>query len=99
MTEQYAKLSLRAGFLAAAIESELHSKGEVIAHIRRIAWKLTPEIIDAMKETAIREGASPEVLELAEQEAAQLMQDRRAVERMMEFQAVVDERFDDRRPE
>ena len=90
MTEEYARLSIRAGFLVGVIESELGNTGEVQAGVRKMAWKLTPELLETMKEIAIKQGARPEVLEQAEREAAVLVEDRKLVEHIMEFQAVVD---------
>jgi len=62
----------------------------VQAGVRKMAWKLTPELLETMKEIAIKQGARPEVLEQAEREAAVLVEDRKLVEHIMEFQAVVD---------
>jgi hypothetical protein len=68
MTEEYAKISLRAGYLAAAIEAVT---GEPVIHwVRTRAWQFTPEFLEDFKVFALKAGVPQAALDQAEREAA-----------------------------
>ena len=61
MTREYALLSLRAGFLAAAINS--FGGGSTIESIRGVAWQLTSQLIADLQRKALDCGVPQEILD------------------------------------
>jgi hypothetical protein len=66
MDDEYARLSLLAGFLAGAIDSHLGGH-RFKTMIREHAWSLTPEKLARWKAEAIALGVPPDKLELTEE--------------------------------
>ena len=74
MTDDYAKLSIRAGFIAGAIDRALGGD-KASRLIRLCSWVLTADFLEAIKAEAIRRGVPAQLLERAEQSAAAVASD------------------------
>jgi hypothetical protein len=68
MTPEYARLSLRAGYLAAAIENSIG--WDPIGLIRERGWDLTETFLGQVKAEAVARGMPAAELEQAERQAA-----------------------------
>lgn len=95
MTEEYAKLSLRVGVLAGAVDDYLGGNSfEVV--IRFNAWSLTEQLLVDLESAARSLGVPDEVIQQAREMADRVWGDRSAVSRLMAIQSVVDARAERR---
>jgi len=90
MTEEYCKLSVRAGIIAGTLQ-RFQQNSMAIKIFREFRWELTPEFLEQIKRDAIAEGVPAEELEVAEAMAAGLMQDAVLMRRALEMQHDVDQ--------
>ncbi len=96
MDSAYAQLSLRAGCLAAFIDTALGTKRFEVA-LRNQAWELTEETLETIKCHAIQLGCPPSVLDAAESRATEFVNDSENIGRALKLQRQVDLAMDRRR--
>lgn len=95
MTPEYARLSLQAGYLAAAADIALGRACFCIA-VREFSWDLTPELLEEIRAKAIEMGVPPSVLEMTPDQLA-IINDPDILSKAVEIQAESDRRLNEKR--
>jgi hypothetical protein len=96
MTREYARLSIRAGFIAARIERTLGDHS-VTKLFREMGWGLTPDLLETVKQAAIRHGMPQTELDAAEAEVAEFSDE--FMDYLMSIQNRVDQVLEERKKE
>ena len=95
MTPEYARLSLQAGYLAAAADIAL-GRACFSVVVRLYAWQLTPAFLEEIRTKAIEMGVPPSALEMTPEQLA-IINDPDILSKAVEIQAESDRRLNAKR--
>lgn len=88
MTREYAKLSIRAGCLAATIQAATGQPA--INFFRARASAFTPELLEEVKRAVVEQGVPQDLLDQAELEATNLMENTGLIDEYLSLQDRID---------